>query len=448
MGNNESPHLVGKTPPHHNESERAALGAMMLSEDCQHDILALLNEDDFYSRAHRKIFKAIKELSSREKEVDCVIVGNYLAEKKELSECGDSHYLSSLTQEVPTLANARYYAENVLAKSQLRKLLDLTMEVQESIFQEGDTHEAYNLAESQLISLSEQRIKNNTDSIEGLMETVMLDFNNRLVGEDGTKGISCHYHALMKYLIGFRAGEMIVVAARPSMGKTSFALNLILDMAVHQNIPVAFFSLEMPALQIANNMVCIEASVNGNYWRNPTEPIREDEAQNLDNAIERISNSTIIIDDDAEMTETKLRSKLRRLKREKGIQIAFIDYLQLMTEPRMQREGRTAEMAHISRKIKSISKEINIPVVALAQLNRAVETRTGNVPKMADLRESGSIEQDADAIILLHRPDYYNTDERPGEVDVILAKHRNGATGTIPLSFVKEMMRFENLSRE
>ncbi|MBF0197883.1 MAG: replicative DNA helicase [Planctomycetes bacterium] len=442
----EKAHVPGRTPPNHLEAERAVLGAMMLSEDCLHDVLEILMPDDFYAPVNRKIFEIMKSLAPLGQPVDNVLVYEAFLKKGSAEEIGGAVYLSELTEDVPTLSNATYYAKIVKEKGLLRRLLELTMEVQEKVFDQ-DAEMAFEVAESQLTKLAESRVTQNSADIGSLMEKAFSDFNSRLAGEDESKGLTCQYPALIKLLNGFRGGEMLIVAARPSMGKTSFTLNLMLDMAVRQQAPAVLFSLEMGAVQIANNMICMESCTDGNFWRNPSAAISGQEADRIQNAMDRIGRSGLIIDDESVLTPTILRSKLRRYVREHKIAIVFIDYLQLMTAPEVgSREGRTQEMSHISRTLKAISRELDVPIVALAQLNRAVESRAGNKPKMADLRESGSIEQDADAIMLIHRPDYYNEEERPGEADIILAKNRNGATGTVPLSFVKNMMRFETLN--
>lgn len=443
------PYLAGHTPPQHLESEKSVLGAMMLSEDCLHEMLELLDAEDFYAPAHRKIFEVMRKLSPMGKAVDHIMVHDELLKQGTLEEVGDALFIADLTLNVPTLSNASYYAGIVKEKSQLRQLLHLTMDLQEKIFDQEDANAAYEHAESHLMKLSEKRVHENSSDIGSLITDAMSNFMKRQEGDEEQKGLTCHYYGLMKMLNSFGGGEMIIVAARPSMGKTSFGLNLMLDMAIRQHGSTAFFSLEMGANQIANNMICMESSTDGNFWRNPTSAIQEDDHDRIAKGVERISSAKIIIDDEPFLTPIILRSKLRRYVKEHKVDIVFIDYLQLMTAPEVSsKEGRTQEMSHISRSLKSIAKELNIPIVALAQLNRAVESRAGNRPKMADLRESGSLEQDADSIILLHRPDYYNPDDRPGEVDVILAKNRNGETGTAPLSFVKNMMRFENLSHE
>ncbi len=443
------PHLEGNSPPNHIDAEKAVLGAMMLDEERLHEMLELLETEHFYAPSHRKIFEVMKELSPLGKRIDHLLVYAEFKKNGNVAEVGGASYIAGLTQNVPTLANASHYAVIIKEKSYLRMLLNLTMKIQNQVFTSENADEVYELAESNLMKLSEKRIKKNSNDIASLMEQAMVNFNDRIDGNNQNKGLTCKYWSLMKMLNGFRGGEMLVIAARPSMGKTSFALNLILEFAIRQDAPAAFFSLEMGALQIANNMLCIESSTDGNFWNNPDAAISEGDTERISRGIERIAGAKIIIDDDSFLSPQILRSKLRRYIKEHGVKVVLIDYLQLMSAPEIgSRDGRTQEMSHISRTLKSISREMDIPVIALAQLNRGVESRQGNKPRMSDLRESGSIEQDADAVMLIHRPDYYNPDEKPGEAEVILAKNRNGETGTAPFMFIRNMMRFENLSNE
>lgn len=443
------PHLEGNTPPNHIEAEKAVLGSMMLDEDCLHQMLEMLLDTDFYVPSHRKIFEVIKALSPLGNRVDHLLVYDEFTKNGKAEEVGGATYIASLTMDVPAISNAEHYAKIVKEKSHLRNLMKLTMKVQERIFSSEDADDAFELAESELLKLSEARVKQQSQDITSLMQLAMSNFTDRMDGNIQNKGLRCKYHQLMKMLNGFRGGEMLIIAARPSMGKTSFALNLMLDFAVREGAPAVLFSLEMGALQIANNMLCIESSTDGNFWNNPNEAITEADSERIHQGIERISKSNIIIDDDPYLTPSILRSKLRRYIKEVGIKVVLIDYLQLMNAPEVSsKDGRAQEMSMISRSLKSISRELDIPVLALAQLNRSVESRQGNKPRMSDLRESGSIEQDADAIMLIHRPDYYNPEERPGESEIILAKNRNGETGSAHLAFIKNMMRFENLASD
>jgi replicative DNA helicase len=442
------PHLEGNSPPSHIEAEKAILGAMMLNSDCYYEMLEALKKEHFYSNAHREIFQVMEELSAEGKPVDHILVYNEFQKKGTSGNVGGAVYIAGLTQNVPTLSSLSHYADIVKSKSHLRNLLKLSKDIQEKIFASENGDEVFNFAEGGLTELGENRVKSNSNDIKSLMDMALANFNSRLDGNNENKGLTSKYHNLMRMLNGFRAEEMLVIAARPSMGKTSFALNLMLDFAIHQQAPAVLFSLEMGSLQIANNMLCIEASMDGKFWQNPDAAISDRDSERINRAYERISESNIIIDDDPQLTPNTLRTKLRRYKKEFGVRVAFIDYLQLMEAPgHGGRDGnRTQEMTYISRSIKSIAREQKLPVIALAQLNRSVESRQGNKPRMSDLRESGGIEQDADAVMLIHRPDYYNKEERPGEADIILAKNRNGETGDAAMMFIRNMMRFENLS--
>lgn len=439
----------GRIPPHSLESERAVLGAMMLDENAYHDVMELIDASKFYAPAHRKIFGAMKSLGPMGKPVDMVLVMEAMKSDGSLESIGGVTYLSDLLEDVPSIKNVAHYAKIVAEKFHLRELVRTTMGVTESIFSGSTADDAYEEAERSLGELSDQRLNSETADFQDLLADALSGFHERLAGSKEDMGLATPWPALSKFIHGFRPGEMVVIAARPSMGKTSFALNLMIDMAVQQQAPLLMFSLEMTSLQLANNMLCIDAEMDGNKWRKPTEAIDEKESARITNSVARLSETTIVIDDDPVLKPTILRSKARRMKREVGLGAIFIDYLQLMNDDAgnlSRNDGRTQEMANISRQLKAIAKDLEVPIFALAQLNRGVESRTEKVPRMSDLRESGSIEQDADVVVLLNRPEYYSTDKnnpvRPGEADIIIAKNRHGDVGTAEMMFIKSRMTF------
>jgi replicative DNA helicase len=439
----------GRIPPHSLESERAVLGAMMLSENAYHDMLEMLEAKKFYAPAHRKIYEAMRLLGPTGKPVDMLIVMESLRADGHLESVGGATYLSDLLEDVPSIKNVAHYGNIVVEKFHLRELVRTTMGVTESIFSGSSVDQAYEEAERQLGELSDQRLNSDTADFQDLLADALSNFQERLAGNKEDMGLAPPWPSLSKFIHGFRGGEMVVIAARPSMGKTSFALNLMIDMAVQQKAPILMFSLEMTSLQLANNMLCIDAEMDGNKWRNPTEAIGEKESERISDSIARLSSTAIVIDDDPVLKPTILRSKARRMKREVGLGAIFIDYLQLMNDDAgnlSKNDGRTQEMSNISRQLKAVAKELEVPIFALAQLNRGVEARAEKIPRMSDLRESGSIEQDADVVVLLNRPEYYSIDKnnpvRPGEADIIIAKNRHGDVGTAEMMFIKSRMTF------
>ena len=445
----------GRVPPNSLEAERAVLGAMLLNEDAYHEMLEMLQEKQFYAPSHRKIYAVMASLSPKGKPVDLVIVMEALKSIGELESIGGATYLSDLTEEVPSIKNVAHYGRIVEERYRVRELGKALMEVTEAVFSGASVDEVYGEAEGKLSRLSDERLKNTVSDFPDMLIEALSGFEERQHGNMSDVGLVPPWPVMRRFIHGFKPGEMIVIAARPSMGKTSFALNLINDMAIHQKIPILMFSLEMTSMQIANNMLCIDGDMDGNEWRKPSGPIKDGPRQRIMDAVSRLSNATIVIDDDPVLRPTLLRAKARRMKRDKGLGAIFIDYLQLMNDDPgnlSKQDGRTQEMANISRSLKAIAKEFEVPIFALAQLNRTVESRAEKVPRMSDLRESGSIEQDADVVILLNRPEYYSIDKnnpiRPGEADVIIAKNRHGDVGTAEMVFVKNKMTFAEKQRD
>ena len=444
----------GRIPPNNLEAERAVLGAMLLDVDAYHDMVEVLRVDFFYAPAHRKIFESMKRLSPSGKPVDVVLVMESLRSAGELDSVGGASYLSDLTEEVPSIKNVAHYGNIVEEKFHLRELVRASMEVTESIFSGSAADEAFGEAENRLSKLSDNRLKSSASVFSELISDALMGFQNRSNGDMEDSGLAVPWPSMRKYIHGFRAGEMIVIAARPSMGKTSFALNLMLDMALQQKSSILMFSLEMTAMQITNNLLCIDAEMDGNKWRKPTEAIGDKERKRIMDSVTRLTTAKIAIDEDSALRPSILRSKARRMKRDHGLDAIVIDYLQLMNDDAgnlSKQDGRTQEMSNISRQLKAIAKEFEVPIFALAQLNRTVESRAEKVPRMSDLRESGSIEQDADVVILLNRPEYYSVDKnnplRPGEADIIIAKNRHGDVGTAEMLFVKNRMTFTEKDR-
>ena len=439
----------GRVPPQNLEAERAVLGAMLLSEDAFHDMLQMLDSDHFYASSHRKIFGALRQIQPQGKPGDAVILMETLKENGELEAVGGASYLGDLTTDVPTIRNVSHYGKIVKNQFQLRELCRTTSLITEEIFNGCSVEDAYEKAESNIQRLADGRLQTVGEGFSDMLTRAFEDFNNRLHGESEEEGLIPPWPSLRRLVQAFRGGEMIVIAARPSMGKTSFALNLMIDLATHQQAPTIMFSLEMQAIQITNNILCIDAGIDGTKWKKPTESLSEKEQKNIFSSVERLGQSKVFIDDDPELKPSTLRAKLRKMKREQGLGAIIIDYIGLMKDDPgnlSKQDGRTQEMSNISRQLKALAKDFDVPLFALAQLNRSVEARAEKVPRMSDLRDSGSIEQDADVVILLNRPEYDSIDHknpiRPGEADIIVAKNRHGDVGTAELMFIKKMMTF------
>ncbi len=447
--------LAGRVPPHNKEAEKAVLGAMMKSEDTFHDVLEILKPEHFYSPSHQNIFTALMGLSGQGQPVDTVTVLEALQKSDLLQQIGGVEYLAELTSEVPSISQAGHYSKIIKEKFQLRVLAKTALEISDSAFSGGEVNEVYQVAESKLNDLSDSRVHLSSEPFSDLLENALTSFEERRQGNMEDMGIAPPWPALTRFIHGFRGGEMVVIAARPSMGKTSFSLNLLIDFALQQKQPVAMFSLEMTAQQIVDNTLCIDAQMDGNKWRKPSAAIEDKEVERINNSIQKLSQTHVFVDDDPKLTPMILRAKVRRMSRDHKLKAIFIDYLQLMVDDQSnmnKNDGRTQEMSNISRQLKAIAKEFDVPIFALAQLNRSVEQRTEKIPRMSDLRESGSIEQDADVVILLNRPEYYSIDKnnpvRPGEADIIIAKNRHGDVGTAEMRFIKNMMTFTEKDRD
>lgn len=441
--------FAGRVPPQNLEAERAVLGAMLVNEDAFHDMLELLEADQFYAPSHRKIFNALRQVQPQGKPGDAVIIMETLKENGELEAVGGATYLGDLTTDVPSVRNVAHWGSIVKNQFQLRELCRTTSLLTEEIFNGCSVEEAYEKAESDIQKLADGRLQSTGENFSDMLDRAFEDFNQRLHGETEEEGLIPPWPSLRRYIQAFRGGEMIVIAARPSMGKTSFALNLMIDIATHQQAPTIMFSLEMQAIQITNNLLCIDAGMDGTKWKKPNETLSEKEQKNIFHSVERLRKAKIFIDDDPELKPSALRAKLRRMKREHGLGAIIIDYIGLMKDDPgnlSKQDGRTQEISNISRQLKALAKDFDVPLFALAQLNRSVESRSEKIPRMSDLRESGSIEQDADVVALINRPEYYSIDQnnpiRPGEADIIVAKNRHGDVGTAELIFVKKMMTF------
>jgi replicative DNA helicase len=436
-------------PPAAPEVEMAVLGAMLIEKEAVPKGIELLTPETFYLKEHSIIFEAMKNLFEANEPIDTVTLYEELKRSGLIEQVGGASYLSRLSQNISSAANIEYHAKIVIEKHILRSLISSSMEIAKSAYEgSDDAFELLDNAERKIFEITEETLKKSyvpmDRAVRDAMEYIELIHDKKRQHFAVPTG----FYLLDDILGGFQRSDLIILASRPSMGKTALALSLARNAAVESGVPIAIFSLEMATIQMVIRLICAEARLNAHLVRTGKLPM--DEAHKLTKNIHRISEAPIYIDDSPAQTVLEIRAKSRRLKAEKKIGMVIIDYLQLMNSS-TKMESREREISHISRSLKSLAKELNIPVLALAQLNRAVEARTDKRPQLSDLRESGSIEQDADVVMFIHRPEYYGIKQDPdgnsmeGIAEIIVGKQRNGPTGDVRLKFFKEYARFENL---
>ncbi|MDG0811052.1 replicative DNA helicase [Cohnella sp. OV330] len=436
-----------RVPPQNLEAEQAVLGAILLESEALITAMERLNTEDFYSVAHQRIFEAMVDLNEDNQPMDLITITATLRDRGQLEEVGSVSYLAKLASAVPTAANVDYYAQIVEEKAMLRRLIRTATQIVSSGYaSEDDVGALLNDAEARIMELSNRRAAHGFISIRDVLmdvfERVEFLFNHK----GGTTGIPSGFIDLDKMTSGFQRNDLIIVAARPSVGKTAFALNIAQNVAVRAQETVAIFSLEMSAAQLVQRMICAESNVDAGRMR--TGFLEGDDWEKLSMAIGSLSEAQVYIDDTPGITVAELRAKCRRLKKEKGLGMILIDYLQLIQGRGKAGENRQQEVSEISRTLKQIARELEVPVIALSQLSRGVEQRQDKRPMMSDLRESGSIEQDADIVAFLYRDDYYNHDtEKKNIIEIIIAKQRNGPVGTVELVFLKNFNKFVSLDR-
>ncbi len=439
--------LTDKLPPQNLEAERACLGSMLLDKEAIEVAIDILNSDDFYSDQHRIIFKSLLELYNRSTPVDIVTLTDYLKGSGELDSAGGVVAVSSLLDEVPTSANIEYYAKIVEQKSLLRKLIRASSSVISLSYDtDKDAYEIVDEAEKLIFDVSERKGVRGYFSMNEVIKDSITAIEKLFHRGDNYTGIPSGFKELDDLTSGFQKSEFIVVAARPSVGKTAFALNVAQNVAINQKLNVVVFSLEMSKEALVQRMLCSEARIDSQRLRKGL--LRTEEWGPLTTAAGKLSEANIFIDETPGITDMQLRAKARRIQSRHGLDILIVDYLQLMSSIR-KKEGRTQEISEISRSLKALARELSIPVIAISQLSRAVETRGRDKrPILSDLRESGAIEQDADVVIFLYRDELYNpnTDKRD-IAEVIIQKQRNGPTGIVELRFFKEYTRFENYEK-
>ncbi|HJA41444.1 MAG TPA: replicative DNA helicase [Firmicutes bacterium] len=437
---------IDRVPPHNLEAEQAVLGALFIDEKAIIKISEILVPEDFYRSAHQKIYQAMLTLYNQNMPIDIVSVVETLTQKNQVEDIGGTTYIRELAMSVPTAANVLFYAEIVEEKSVLRNLIRTATEiVTEGYMREGNVEELLNEAEKNILSVS-QNIK--TGNFKGIQD-VLVDVHSHIVAmyqkKDDITGIPSGFPDLDRMTAGFQKNDLIIVAARPSVGKTAFALNIAQSVATKTDETVAIFSLEMGAEQLVMRMLCAEGNLDAQRMR--TGKLTPEDWGKLSLALGSLSNSKVFIDDTPGIRVNDIRTKCRRLAQEHGLGMVVIDYLQLIQGGK-SKENRQQEVSEISRTLKEIARELQVPVIALSQLSRSVEARQDKRPMMSDIRESGSIEQDADIVAFLYRDDYYEKEtEKKDIIEIIIAKQRNGPVGTVELAFRKEYNKFLSIDR-
>lgn len=447
MNASVEPILEGRIPPQNLEAEQAVLGAILLETEALITAMERIRAEDFYSVAHQRIFEAMTDLNDDNQPLDLVTLTARLQDKSQLEEIGGVTYLAKLANAVPTAANVEYYAQIVEEKSMIRRLIRTATQIVSNGFAaEEDVGSLINDAEQRIMEISNRRSSSGFISIRDVLMEVFDRVEFLYNHKGGTTGIPSGFRDLDKMTAGFQRSDLIIVAARPSVGKTAFALNIAQNVAVRAGETVAIFSLEMSAAQLVQRMVCAESNVDAGRMR--TGYLEGDDWEKLTMAIGALSEAEVYIDDTPGITVADIRAKCRRLKKEKGLGMILIDYLQLIQGRGKAGENRQQEVSEISRTLKQIARELEVPVIALSQLSRGVEQRQDKRPMMSDLRESGSIEQDADIVAFLYRDDYYNQEtEKKNIIEIIIAKQRNGPVGTVELVFLKQFNKFVSLDR-
>ncbi|NRF68565.1 replicative DNA helicase [Aquincola sp. S2] len=442
-----------RIPPHSNEAEQSVLGGLLIDNQAWDRAGDLINDSDFYRYEHREIFNAIAVLINASKPADVITVFERLQSNGKAESCGGLAYLNALAQSVPSAANLRRYAEIVRERAILRKLISASDEIATNAFnpQGRAVSQILDEAEGRIFKIGEEGSRNKQGFI-GISELAvqLIDRVTELYenGAEDVTGVRSGFYDMDRMTAGLQKGDLLILAARPSMGKTAFALNIAENVAVNEGLPVLVFSMEMGASQLALRMVGSLGRIDQSGLR--TGRIKDDEWGRLTEAVDKLSKAPLYIDETPGLNPAELRARARRMARQHGtVGLIVIDYLQLMSgTSKSDGENRATELSEISRGLKALAKELQCPVIALSQLNRSVETRTDKRPMMSDLRESGAIEQDADVIMFIYRDEYYTKDQckEPGIAEIIIGKQRNGPVGTVKLTFLKPLTKFDNLA--
>lgn len=437
-----------QVPPQDLEAEQSVLGAMMMSKEAVAQVATLLQAEYFYREAHAHIFNAVIALFQKNEPIDIITISDQLKKTNALESAGGSSYLAEVLNSVPTIANASKYADIVAEKAVLRKLIDIGAHIVADGFDESNSADAVlENAQRNILDLSKERIQDQFVLLKNILMPVVDSLHQVYDNDNKILGVSSGYKDLDSLLSGFQKSELIILAARPSMGKTTLALNFAMNAAILNKIPVAIFSLEMPKEQIAIRMLCSEAKIDSARLR--TANMMDHEYKSLTYALGRLGDAPIYIEDSPGLSPLELRAKLRRLKAEVDLQLVVVDYMQLMRSGRKKPENRFQEMSEIVREIKACARELNLPIIALSQLSRDVEKRPDTVPRLSDLRETGELEQTADVVMFIHRPDYYeHSKEVTSLTKLYIEKNRNGPTGAVDLIFKRDISKFYNSEQQ
>lgn len=433
------------------EVEASVLGALMLDQDIVEELMTILQEDCFYKPENKMIYKAISQLCSSSRPVDMMTVAERLKLNGDFDAAGGLDYLTRLTSDIGAAVHVNYYAKILVDKYIQREMISITNDALRKSYDESEPVDSLlNDVQQKLFELSQTNMSRKEQMISEIIKSKLTSLEELQSKEGGQTGLSSGYVALDKITFGWHPSDLIIIAGRPGMGKTAFVLTMARNMAVEFNIPIAFFSLEQAPTQLIERLLVAESGLPSDKIKGSTKMTQADWTQ-LDDSIKRLVEAPIYIDDTPSLPIVDLRAKARRLVRNSGVKLIIIDYLQLMTGSKELKGVREQEVAEISRSLKAIAKELDVPVIALAQLSRQAESTTGGQkkPQLTHLRESGAIEQDADIVLFLHRPEYYGLESlnmEPGLTDVIIAKHRNGAPGEVQLKFIASQMKFVDLN--
>jgi len=448
--NNPEFKTTDKLPPQSIEAEQSILGALMIDKNAIIKIADLVNEDDFYKNSHGKIYKIMLYLYEHHEPIDLLSLSNRLKETGEMEQVGGKSYLASLANAVPTAANIVHYAKIVAKKSILRKLIDNASQIVSSAYDEtGEIDKTLDEAEQKIFSVSQKHIRQDFTPVKPILEEAFDRIDELHKNKGKLRGVPTGFTDLDNILAGLQKSNLVILGARPSVGKSSLCLDLVRHAATKEKIPVGIFSLEMSKEEVIDRLICAEANID--LWKLRTGRLSDtgenDDFSRIGHAMGVLSEAPIFVDDTANINVMEMRTMARRLQAEHGLKMLVIDYLQLM-EGRGKTDNRVQEVSEISRSLKGLARELNIPIVALSQLSRGIESRTDQRPKLSDLRESGSIEQDADVVLFIYREDKTKTDsENKNIAEIMVAKHRNGPIGSVKLFFNEQYTSFRNLDK-
>ena len=447
MATTLSPFTISRMPPQNIEAEISLLGSALLDGSALDKVVDILKAEDFYKNEHKMIFEAMLDLFAKQRPVDILSLSNALKEKGQFEEIGGSTFLTSLVNSVPTASNAAYYAEIVRKKKILRDLISVSGEISQMGYQEGDdVGLLMDAAEHKILSIAQRSLIKGFEPVSSALEDAWERIDKLHKGGGVLRGVPTGFKELDDRLSGFQKSDLIVLAARPSLGKTALAMDIARHVALNEKIPVGIFSLEMSREQLVDRLIAAEAHVN--LWHLRTGRLSsEEEFEKIRDSMAKLNSASLFIDDEVSTNILQMRAKARRLKIEKGLGLVIVDYLQLMV-PRIQSDSMVQQITEISRSLKALARELEVPVLAISQLSRAVEARPNKRPQLSDLRESGAIEQDADVVMFIYREDKVKENsDRKNQADIIIAKHRNGPTGEVQLYFNQEKASFSSLEQ-